>query len=184
MTYAFIGGDPTVSGEQVSALSSMQLVTVIACVRILSESVASLPLYVYERLDKGRRIADETPLYDLLAVEPNPQSTAFTFIEALMMAVVLTGNGYAEIQTNGANQPIALWPLNPLKTKPRRTPAGDLVYEIEGDNGLKRVTVLDSDSIVPANVIAHHQSLGVKQGATLREMLKSMSQYHSLFEPE
>ena len=47
-----------------------------------------------------------------------------------------------------------------------------------------RLTVLDSESIVPANVIAHHQSLGVKQGATLREMLKSISQYHSLFEPE
>ena len=59
------------SGKAVNAQTAIQLSTVYACVRVISETVASLPLGVYEAKEDGNRKATEHPLYRLIHDEPN-----------------------------------------------------------------------------------------------------------------
>jgi HK97 family phage portal protein len=90
---------------------------------------------VYELTDNGRKENQNHDLAYLLGVAPNPEMTAFTFWESLVGGLALTGNCYAEIQRDKGGRPVALWPLHPQKTEPKRTPllpngtGGDLVYE-------------------------------------------------------
>jgi HK97 family phage portal protein len=100
---------------------------VYACVSLLAESVASLPLRIFERVGDGRNEATDHPLFYLLAVEPNPEMTAFTFIETWIGCLALTVNGYVELVENRAGDIGAMYPLHPLKTEPYRIADGGLV---------------------------------------------------------
>lgn len=70
----------------------MQMTAVYACVRILAESIAGLPLHVYQYNNKGgKEKAAEHPLFFLLHDEPNPEMTSFVFRETLMTHLLLWG---------------------------------------------------------------------------------------------
>lgn len=75
---------PTSSGKVVNEKSAMQTTAVYACIRILSDTIASLPLHTYQKTDKGKEKAVDHPLYHLLNDEPNPEMTSFVFRETLM----------------------------------------------------------------------------------------------------
>jgi HK97 family phage portal protein len=115
------GAVQTASGVSVDEAKALTLSAVYACVRVLSETMASLPLPVYRRLDpRGKERAPSHSLYPILHDRPNPEMTAFTFKETLMSHVILWGNAYAEIELDRANRVIALWPLLPDRTWPER----------------------------------------------------------------
>ena len=100
-----------------------------ACVRILAEAIAGLPLHVYRyRSDGGKEKIPFHPLYYLLHDEPNPEMTSFVFRETLMSHLLLWGNAYAQIVRNGRGQAIALYPLLPNKMEVSRASNGELVY--------------------------------------------------------
>ena len=106
------GGTP--AGKMVNEITAMQTSAVYACVRILAEAVASLPLYVYQRQPDGGKSMDyEHPLYRLLHDEPNDEMTSFVWRETLMSHLLLWGNAYAQIVRDGRGYPIALYPLLP-----------------------------------------------------------------------
>ena len=68
------------SGKAVTERSAMQITAVYACVRVLSEAVASLPLHLYRDSGNGsKEKARDHPLYFLLHDEPNPEMTSFVF---------------------------------------------------------------------------------------------------------
>ena len=70
--YAFYMGNSS-SGKVVTERSAMQMTAVYACVRILSEAIAGLPLHMYRyNEDGGKEKAIDHPLYQLLHDEPNP----------------------------------------------------------------------------------------------------------------
>ena len=108
----------TTSGNSVTQRSSMQLTAVYACVRVLSEGVASLPLVTYKEKKDGTKVrAVDHPLYYLLHDEPNPEMTSFSFRETLMMHLLLYGNAFAQIIRNGKGDVVALYPLMPDRMK-------------------------------------------------------------------
>ena len=111
--FTFLFG-PTSSGNVVTERTAMQTTAVYACVRVLSEAVAGLPLNLYTP-DGGKEKAINHPLYNLLHDAPNPEMTSFIFRETLMSHLLLWGNAYAQIIRNGTGQPIALYPLLPSK---------------------------------------------------------------------
>ena len=74
------------------ARSAIQLSTVYACVRVIAETVASLPLNVFETTDKGGVKALQHPLQHLLHDEPNPEMTSFVWRETLLSHLLLWGN--------------------------------------------------------------------------------------------
>jgi HK97 family phage portal protein len=133
--------EPTASGELVNDHTALQIATVFTCVKAISESVASLPLKLYEKTPNGKSEAVDNPLHTLLSVAPNPEMTAFSFWLAMVGSMALTGNAYAQIQRDDNDQPIALWPLNSRLTAPIRLGNGLLAYETSDGmaNGQRRI---------------------------------------------
>lgn len=123
-------GHQTATGVSVTPDTAMRSTAVFACVRVLSESEASLPLITYERLPAGgKRRAVNHALYQLLHDLPNPEMTAIEFREVLTGHAALRGNGLAEIEFNSAGAVKALWPLRPDKVERlERLSGGKLVY--------------------------------------------------------
>ena len=136
----------TTSGKAVNERTAMQTSAVYACVRILAESVAGLPLHVYERTANGSKSTKPShPLYRLLHDEPNREMTSFVFRETLMSHLLLWGNAYAQIIRDGRGFPIALYPLLPDRMAVDRNESGELVYTYQSDRGqvkLRRENVL------------------------------------------
>jgi HK97 family phage portal protein len=126
-TYSFFFGSTT-SGKTVNEITAMQITAVYACVRILSETIASLPLHTYKYTETGKEKAKEHPLYHLLADEPNPEMTSFVFRETLMGHLLLWGNTYAQIIRDGRGKVVALYPLLPNKMKVDRAGNGKIYY--------------------------------------------------------
>ena len=123
----FLGG--TTAGKSVTERSAMQMTAVYACVRILSEAIAGLPLHLYRYTNTGsKEKAIDHPLYLLLHDEPNPEMSAFVFRETLMTHLLLWGNAYAQIIRNGKGEVIALYPLMPNKMTVDRDQNGKLYY--------------------------------------------------------
>ena len=126
--YAFYMGNSS-SGKVVTERSAMQMTAVYACVRILSEAIAGLPLHMYRyKEDGGKEKAIDHPLYQLLHDEPNPEMSSFVFRETLMTHLLLWGNAYAQIIRNGKGEIVALYPLMPNKMTVSRDEDGQLYY--------------------------------------------------------
>lgn len=126
--YSFLFGRTT-SGKPVNERTAMQTTAVYACVRILAEAVASLPLHVYEYQDDGgKKLVHDHPLYYLLHDEPNPEMTSFVFRETLMSHLLIWGNAYAQIIRNGAGRVLGLYPLLPDKMDVQRDERGNIYY--------------------------------------------------------
>ena len=126
--YSFLFGRTT-SGKPVNERTAMQTTAVYACVRILAEAVASLPLHVYEYQDDGgKKMVYDHPLYYLLHDEPNPEMTSFVFRETLMSHLLIWGNAYAQIIRDGAGRVLGLYPLLPDKMEVQRDDKGSIYY--------------------------------------------------------
>ena len=151
----------TNSGERVDEKSALQIATVYACVRLLAETIASLPLHLYRFTEKGdgKERATDHPLYKILYRQANPEMTSFSFREAMMMHLLLWGNAYAQIVRDGKNGILGLYPLLPENVEIDRAENGDLFYtyhaytdEVPGEH--------NKDIIFQRDEILHIPGLG------------------------
>ena len=158
-SFVFRYGGST-AGKNVSETSAMQMTAVYACVRILSEAVAGLPLHLYRYGNKGtKEKAIDHPLYHLLHDEPNPEMTSFIFRETLMTHLLLWGNAYAQIIRNGMGEIFALYPLMPNRMKVDRDKTGEIVYEYTRSSDDAR-TSSGSVVLLKAKDVLHIPGLG------------------------
>lgn len=133
-----IGGGPTNAGVAVNEETALSLSAVWACVDIISNTMATMPLHVNKRLfPKGKERDVNNSLYDLLHNNPNPEQTSFQWRKLTNVHRLLWGAGISEIEFNDRGQPIALWPLPPWKVKPRRTEKGSLYYEFHDKDKIR-----------------------------------------------
>ncbi|MBP2028702.1 HK97 family phage portal protein [Acetoanaerobium pronyense] len=132
--YTFFFGSTT-SGKTVNERTALQTTAVYACVRILAETLASLPLHVYRHTENGKEKAKDSQVYRLLHDEPNPEMTSFVFRETLMSHLLLWGNAYSQIIRDGRGKLVALYPLLPDKMEVDRTATGEIFYEYQSDKG-------------------------------------------------
>ena len=117
------------SGKVVNEKTAMQMTAVYSCVRILSEAIAGLPLFVYKYGDDGSKDKYlDHPLWRVLHDEPNPEMTSFVFRETMMNHLLLTGNAYAQIIRNARGDVVALYPLMPDRMTVDRDSQGRLYY--------------------------------------------------------
>jgi HK97 family phage portal protein len=130
------GGRDSAAGELINDVTALQITTVFSCIRVLAESVASLPVKLFTVTDKGRIQEINSPIHYLLSVSPNEEMSSFTLFETMMCHLALTGNAYVQIQRKSDGSPLALWPLNPRLTNPVRLPNGTLAYKTtDGEAG-------------------------------------------------
>ena len=132
------------SGKSVTVQSAIQLSTVYACVRVISETIASLPLGIYETVNDGNEKATDHPLYRLLHDEPNSEMTSFVFREVMLAHLLLYGNSYSQIIRSGKNQVIGLYPLLPDHMEVDRDSKGNLTYTYTTSDG-KTVSIKPRD---------------------------------------
>ncbi|WP_314407363.1 phage portal protein [Pseudomonas kuykendallii] len=118
----------SVSGKTVSVDAALQLSTVWACVRLLSETVSTLPLKLYRRQPDGSRaLAREHPLYRVLCVRPNAEMTPGRFMLMIVASLALRGNAFIEKKFVGSRV-VALVPLLPQLMTVKRLDNGRLEY--------------------------------------------------------
>ena len=154
----YMGGSS--SGKHVNERSAMQMTAVYACVRILSEAVAGLPLHLYRYNDSGgKEKATDHPLYTLLHDEPNPEMSSFVFRETLMTHLLLYGNAYAQIVRNGKGEVIGLYPLMPSKMTVDRDDNGRLFYSYTHSNE-EADTMRNETVILQPSDVLHIPGLG------------------------
>jgi len=129
-------GESSTSGVAVTPESAMTSSAVFACVRILSETLASLPLITYERLrEGGRKRATNFYLYTLLHDEPNKWMTSFEYRETLQGHLALWGNAYSDIDYDGAGRVKSLFPLRPDRMKDIKIENGVKMYQYQLPSG-------------------------------------------------
>lgn len=105
-------GQQSNSGVDVDEESALKISTVYACVKVISETIASLPLNLLKELTNGdSEKAKQHPLYTILKDVPNSEMSSFTFREMLMTNLLLWGNAYALIKRNKNGEITELYPL-------------------------------------------------------------------------
>jgi HK97 family phage portal protein len=126
----------TSSGMRVSPDSALRLAAVYACVRILAETMASLPLVIYQRRPDGGkdRITDHW-LYRLMGKRPNRFQNPFEWREMLQGHLALRGNAYNQIITNPRGEIIELMPIHPDRVKIELLPSGEYRYRVTDRSG-------------------------------------------------
>ena len=148
------------AGKRVTDRTALQHIAVYACVRVLSEAIAQLPLHVYKYNDSGKERVSQHPLYFLLHDQPNPEMTSFVFRETLMSHLLIYGNAYAQIIRNGRGDVLGLYPLMPDKVRVDRDQRNHLVYIYsrydEANPNLKQ----QGDIVLQAEDVLHIPGLG------------------------
>ncbi len=140
------------SGKTVSADKAIRLSAVWACVRLLSESVSTLPLKIYERqADGSRKAATGHPAYAVLCRRPNPEMTPSRFMLMVVASICLRGNAFIEKKFIGSRL-VSLVPLLPQNMVVKRLENGSLEYTYT-DSGSKRV--------IPVKNIMHIRGFGL-----------------------
>ncbi|ADL50550.1 phage portal protein [Clostridium cellulovorans] len=133
---AFLLGEDYSMGNKAGVIvneeTAMRTTAVYACVRVIAETIASLPLPLYKRLLRGKEKATYHPLYTVLHDMPNSEMTSFSFRETMMTHLLLWGNAYAQIIKRG-NKISELWPLHPAYVRIDREPVTNkLIYKYNG----------------------------------------------------
>lgn len=145
-------GAKTKSGATVNETSALNLSAVWAAVRVLTDTVASIPVHVYKRLEpRGKERASSHPVYRLLHDRANPEMSAFTFKECLQGHLATWGNGYAEKERNGRGDVVALWPIPPNRVTPKWVKLNGKVakvFEVDVD-GTRKVFGVDQIMQIP-----------------------------------
>lgn len=156
-TYFFGGSN---AGKRVTDKTALQHIVVYACVRVLSEAIAQLPLHVYKYTDNGKERVPKHPLYFLLHDQPNPEMTSFVFRETLMSHLLIYGNAFAQIIRNGRGDVIGLYPLMPDRVKVDRDEKNRLIYIYsrydEANPNVKKM----GDIVLGAEDVLHIPGLG------------------------
>jgi HK97 family phage portal protein len=109
---ALMGSARSDAGQVVTAASALSLTVLQNCISLLAESIAQLPIEIYERSGEDRIPAVDHPLYTILKYQPNPWQTPFEYQEQAQIAVGLRGNSYSFIDRDAAGVVQGLYPLD------------------------------------------------------------------------
>ena len=121
---------------------ALTLTSVWNAIRLLSESVSSLPITVYRKENNGDKVEDvNNRIYNLIKFKPNTFQNKITFFEYIMYSVLTDGNSYVQIVRDNSANPVQLIPLNPdyvnifIKDN-------ELFYQMDGGSVLDSADVL------------------------------------------
>lgn len=143
-------GSTSVNGKVVTINKAMRLAACWSCVRLISETMATLPLGLYRRLpDGGREVASENDLHWILNTTPNSRMTAVQFWEAVVASMLLRGNAFVEI-IRVSGRIVALEFLLPNRMDLDVADNGEILYRYREKNGQLRDIASGNMMHVPA----------------------------------
>ncbi|MFT8776270.1 MAG: phage portal protein [Gluconacetobacter liquefaciens] len=167
---AFLAGGSSYAGKTVTVDTAMQLDTVWACVRLLSEIIATLPLNLYRQQGNGKAVlARDHPLFRILHDMPNADMTAMEFWSCMMASLLLWGNAYGQIERRGDGAIVAINPLRPDRMTVRRDQAsGSLIYTYSWQ---QQVLVIDEADIFHVKGFSLDGIMGISPISAARHSL-------------
>lgn len=119
----------TAAGISINPTSAMRCAAVFACIRVVSEDQAKLPLIIYRRRKDGTKTpAESHALYRVLRHRPNEWQSSFEWREMMAAHLELRGNAYSYIVRDGRGDVTALWPLHPDRVSLQLAPDGEVFY--------------------------------------------------------
>ncbi|KAA0689844.1 phage portal protein [Neorhizobium sp. P12A] len=134
--FDFFGSRVSKAGVPVNWERALDVSTVFACIRVIAEGVAQVPLRVMRELPdgKGSVPATDHPLYKVLNSKPNRWQTSFAMRETMIFHLALTGNAffYKNIVRNQVKE---LIPIDPGCVTITRNNDYSLAYTVTGING-------------------------------------------------
>ena len=124
------------SGESVTKDQALRVAAVWSCVRVLSETIASLPISQFEKDVSGNKtVKKDSPLNFLVGEQPSPLFNSFMFFERMLVDLSMEGNFFAYIERDNGGFPIGLHPIEcsdvDIYTAPR---GGGIYYNIKDNN--------------------------------------------------
>lgn len=159
-----LGLGPSKAGVAVNVDTAMTVSTVYACVKILAESIASLPLKVYRKTADGREEVPEHPAWSLIKDEPNDVQTSFDFREMIQGHLGLRGNAYAFVQRDSYFSPTALIPMDPTKVEVMRVGDFGIAYRYMGK-------VLSGTDVLHLRGLSSDGLVGISPISVMRESI-------------
>jgi len=166
----FGSGSNSGSGMSVTPDTAMSHDAVYGCVRVLAETMAQLPLHVYERTDDdGKQRATDHPLYPILHDMPNRMQTSFEWREMMTGHTALRGDSFSEIVSDNAGRVVEIIPLHPDRCRPF-VHNGEVVMEYLPEMGQRRILLADEILRLPgmsfngingmSPISAHRETIG------------------------
>jgi HK97 family phage portal protein len=164
------GAIPSASGKYVTPQNAMQIATVYACVRVIAETIGTLPVHVYQRIPRGRELVTNHPAAKLLDQGPNDEMSPVDLFETLTGHVLLWGNAFAEVNRSPVDGSLReIWPLRPDRTTLVRNSRNALVYQSIDDSG--QPTRRRSDRILHIRGLSFDGLIGYAPVTLARETL-------------
>ena len=135
-----IGGQETDAGVSISEANSINFSAVYCATRVISESIASLPLQIFRKTDKGREVIADHSLYFKLHDEPNNFQTSFTFREIMATRQCLSGNAYAFLKRDSKGIILEMIPFG-LESSviPKYDPVRSKIFYVVTENGKQKI---------------------------------------------
>lgn len=154
-------GHQSASGIRVDEDKALSSTAIWAGVRLISETLAMLPLKLKERVDeRTKKDARRIDLFRVLHDEPNPEQTSFEYREMQQGFVLLWGNCYAQKVYNGRGEVSELWPLVPWRVTPERSRNNTLVYRVKLPDDSGQTVTLPADDVLHIRGFSSNGLLG------------------------
>ena len=150
----------SISGKTVNETTALQISAVFACCKILAESVACLPLHVYQRDGNNKTLATKHPLYHILHDAANEEMTAYSFKETLMLHLLTNGNSYSKIGVSRHGGISGLYPLQPNRMRVERDDDGKRIYKYRPTTGENEQMKTSEEITFRSQEILHIPALG------------------------
>jgi HK97 family phage portal protein len=152
---------PSSAGVNINQQTALGAAAVMACVQMLTEDVAKLPVSLFRfRKDGGREAVSDNPLAELLE-EPNEWQDWLEFSEMVQVGLVMRGNGYAVIIRDSRGRPCKLVPINPDRVALWEAPDGTLFYRVTPFGLHEMAELRDMPFLIPAADMFHLRGLSV-----------------------
>lgn len=182
-------GTQTHAGSMVNEHNALELPVVYSAIGIIADGVAQLPVSIVRKSTEnvdGKVMEKREPLHDhpldmVLNLRANKYMSAFTFQNTYMGHVLGWGNGYAEIQHNGAGDVVGLWPLLPDRTWPVCASNGEVRFETQIDG---KIISLPHDKVLHIPAMGFDGLIGYSQLYMARQAIglgKSLEEHGGKF---
>jgi HK97 family phage portal protein len=142
-----LGVETTWAKVPVNENTQLQIAAAFSAIRLISETVGTLPLHLYRKTAKGRERATDHALYPLVHDMPNEYMTAVEWKEAMVVSLATMGQSYNytnRMQSTG--RVISIQPVHKSRVKPVINRDGSIHYDMTDKNGksleLKRADIL------------------------------------------
>lgn len=161
-------GNQSLAGPVINEEGALRNMTVFACVRLVSQSLASIPLILYEKRGRQRLRATNHPVYRVLHDLGNDEMTAFEVTEARLAAGMLWGNAFGEIEYDDTWNVRGIWPMAPGSVGVERNQANQLEYTYWSER-------LNQGFVLPAWRVLHLRYLIVRGAVGISPIRAAMN---------